>query len=229
VIRSAYGALYAAFSAFAINPREKHAKVAVKGSSLPEILARLVPQSVAATVVPEAVFPASVLAADSVSFQTFLVAATTELYLKHPVPAASFALDAETAGAELAVEPLTEASSGASPATDAAYTKTRRGLVCVAQAFEAIEQQRADGSFESASPELKARRPDAPMALHDAAAQIDVAHFKAALFGTVTHSNTLELLEARFSELDLDNSGKIDFAEFACGLMKWVGFDEDEE
>jgi len=167
------------------------------------------------------IFSEAMLSSESVSFGEFLIAVATNLYLPHPLPAPTFpALDSEAAA---------EAPAELS-AAEAAYTQVRTTLVNIVRAFESIAQQRADGTYPASSPELQGRAdPHKPTRLHDPTAQIDVAHFKAALFGTVTHSNTIELLEARFNELDLDNSGKIDFAEFACGLMKWTGIDEDDE
>ncbi len=180
----------------------QHLKTTLPGSELPAAAAPLIPAQLSLDAA--SLFTPELLAAPAVDFQTFLVTVCTSLYLPNPPPAGG-------------------------DAAAVTYQAVRRGVVAVAWAFEAIAQQRPEGGFTTDAPEKKAKNPDAATEISDVNETIDVEQFKSALFGTVTAQETVELLEKRFGELDMDKSGKVVFAEFAIGLMKWVGLEDEED
>lgn len=63
----------------------------------------------------------------------------------------------------------------------------------------------------------------------DNSGSVNTEELKEALFDVATSDNSREILEARFKELDFNDSGDIDFPEFIYGFTSWVGMTGEEE
>lgn len=63
----------------------------------------------------------------------------------------------------------------------------------------------------------------------DDSGEIDAAELKKALFDVASSSESDNILENRFAELDVNSDKTVSFEEFLFGFISWVGMDEDED
>lgn len=63
----------------------------------------------------------------------------------------------------------------------------------------------------------------------DRSESVERAELKRALFSAAPMKSDSALLESRFRELDFDDSGEINLAEFLYGVVSWVGLMEEDE
>lgn len=63
----------------------------------------------------------------------------------------------------------------------------------------------------------------------DRSESVERSELKRALFSAAPMKSDSALLESRFRELDFDDSGEINLAEFLYGVVSWVGLMEEDE
>eukprot|EP01006_Ploeotia_vitrea_P051048 TRINITY_DN67520_c5_g3_i1.p1 TRINITY_DN67520_c5_g3~~TRINITY_DN67520_c5_g3_i1.p1 ORF type:complete len:255 (+),score=133.30 TRINITY_DN67520_c5_g3_i1:80-844(+) len=99
------------------------------------------------------------------------------------------------------------------------YLKTDKDSPEAKQAPQFVENQAGFRVIEEAFKKIDV----------DNSGEVDAAELKEALFDVAGGSNSSEILEARFAELDFNADGSIEFPEFMYGFANWVGIVDDDE